>query len=75
MRRGESIEEELKTNTTLHKKLVKLQQIGGLEGLDNVRIKKMAKVCKRYGETISIGADGHIKVSDRKDFETVIQAM
>ena len=69
------IEEELKTNTTLHKKLVKLQQIGGLEELDNVRIKKMAKVCKRYGETINIGAGGHIKVSDRKDFETVIKAM
>lgn len=71
----ESIEEELKTNTTLHKKLVKLQQIGGLDGLDNARIKKMAKVCKRYGETINVGADGHIKVSDRKDFETVIKAM
>ena len=71
----ENIEEELKTNTTLHKKLVKLQQIGGLEGLDNARIKKMAKVCKRYCETINVGADGHIKVNDRKDFETVIKAM
>ena len=71
----ESIEEELKINTTLHKKLVKLQQIGGLEGLDNARIKKMAKVCKRYGEIINVGEDGHIKVRDRKDFETVIKAM
>lgn len=71
----DNIEEELKTNTTLHKKLVKLQQLGGLESLDNVRIKKMAKVCRRYGETIPVGDDGHIKVNDRKDFETVIKAM
>ena len=69
------VEEDLKTNTSLHKKLVKLQQNGGLNGLDGNRIKKMAKVCKRYGESIPIGEDGHIKVSDRKDFETVIKAL
>lgn len=69
------VEEELKTNTTLHKKLVKLQQSGGLEKLDGAHIKKMARVCKRYGDSISVGDDGHIKISDRKDFETVIKAM
>lgn len=71
----DGLEEELKTNTSLHKKLVKLQQNGGLGILDDNQIKKMAKVCKRYGETISVGADGHIKINDRKDFETVIKAM
>ena len=71
----DGLEEELKTNTSLHKKLVKLQQNGGLEKLDDKQIKKMAKVCKRYGETISVGEDGHIKINDRKDFETVIKAM
>lgn len=71
----DSVEEELKTNTSLHKKLVKLQQNGGLEGLNGTRIKKMAKVCKRYGEIIPIGEDGHIKVCDRKDLETVIKAL
>lgn len=71
----DGLEEELKTNTALHKKLVKLQQNGGLGILDDKQIKKMAKVCKRYGETISVGADGHIKINDRKDFETVIKAM
>lgn len=71
----DGLEDELKTNTSLHKKLVKLQQNGGLEILDDKQIKKMAKVCKRYGETISVGADGHIKINDRKDFETVIKAM
>lgn len=71
----DGLEEELKTNISLHKKLVKLQQNGGLEKLDDKQIKKMAKVCKRYGKTISVGADGHIKINDRKDFETVIKAM
>ena len=71
----DGLEEELKTNTSLHKKLVKLQQNGGLGILDDKQIKKMAKVCKRYGETIFVGADGHIKINDRKDFETVIKAM
>lgn len=71
----DAVEEELKTNTSLHKKLVKLQQAGGLESLDTNRIKKMAKVCKRYGEKIIVGTDGHIKITDRKDFETVIKAM
>ena len=71
----DNVEEELKTNTSLHKKLVKLQQNGGLESLDIPRIKKMAKVCKRYGEKINIGSDGHVKIGDRRDFETVIKAM
>ena len=71
----DTVEEELKTNTSLHKKLVKLQQTGGLEKLDAARIKKMKQVCKRYGEIIAVGDDGHIKIADRKDFETVIKAM
>lgn len=71
----DTIEEELNTNTNLHKKLVKLQQNRGHEKLDAARIKKMEKVCKRYGEVIVIGDDGHIKIGDRKDFETVIKAM
>lgn len=69
------VEEELKTNTALHKKLVKLQQTGGLDKLDDAHIKKMARVCKRYGDRIAVGEDGHIKIKDRKDFETVIKAM
>ena len=71
----ENVEDELKSNTTLHKKLVKLQQIGGLKGFDNKRIKKMVKVCKQYGDNIDVGDDGHIKIKDRRDFETVVKAM
>ena len=71
----ENVEEDLKSNTTLHKKLVKLQQIGGLEGLDTKRVKKMVKVCKQYGDNIVVGDDGHIKIKDRQDFETVVKAM
>ena len=71
----ENVEDDLKSNTTLHKKLVKLQQIGGLKGFDNKRIKKMVKVCKQYGDNIDVGDDGHIKIKDRRDFETVIKAM
>lgn len=71
----ENVEDELKSNTTLHKKLVKLQQIDGLKGFDNKRIKKMVKVCKQYGDNIDVGDDGHIKIKDRRDFETVVKAM
>lgn len=71
----ENMEEELKSNTSLHKKLVKLQQVGGLEKLDTARIKKMEKVSKRYGDKINVDVNGHIKITDRKDFEAVIKAM
>ena len=71
----ENMEEELKSNTSLHKKLVKLQQVGGLEKLDATRIKKMENVSKRYGDKINVDANGHIKITDRKDFEAVIKAM
>lgn len=71
----ENMEEELKSNTSLHKKLVKLQQVGGLEKLDVARIKKMEKVSKQYGDKINVDANGHIKITERKDFEAVIKAM
>ena len=71
----ENMEEELKSNTSLHKKLVKLQQVGGLEKLDTTRIKKMENVSKRYGDKINVDANGHIKITDCKDFEAVIKAM
>lgn len=71
----ENMEEELKSNTSLHKNLVKLQQVGGLEKLDTTRIKKMENVSKRYGDKINVDANGHIKITDRKDFEAVIKAM
>lgn len=29
----------------------------------------------KSGKVIAFGADGHIKISDRKDFNTVIKAM
>lgn len=67
--------EELESNASLHKKLVKLQQLGGLQGLDGKRIKKMAQVCKRYGDNISIDSNGHIQIEVLKDFEVVIKAM
>lgn len=71
----ENMEEELKSNTSLHKKLVKLQQVGGLEKLGTTLIKKMKNVSKRYGDKINVDANGHIKITDRKDFEAVIKAM
>lgn len=71
----ENIEEELKSNTILHKKLVKLQQLGGLNGLDENRIKRMVKVCMQYGDSITIGDNGHIVIKNRQDFETVVRAM
>ena len=69
------MEEDLKTNTALHKRLVKLQLNGSLDQLDSAHIKKMAKVCNQYGEKMPIGKDGHINIRDHKDFDIVIKAM
>ena len=71
----EMMDEELKTNTSLHKKLVKIQQKGCLEKLTSEGIAKMARVCKRYGDKINLGENGHINITERKDFEAVIKAM
>ena len=71
----EMMDEELKTNTSLHKKLVKIQQKGGLEKLTSEGIAKMARLCKRYGDKINLGENGHINITERKDFEAVIKAM
>lgn len=71
----EIIDEDLKTNTSLHKKLVKIQQNGGLDKLTSKGIAKMTSVCKRYGDKINLGENGHIMIKESKDFEVVIKAM
>src|SRR5574344_1098341 len=54
----DTIQEELKTNTTIHKKLVKIQRTGGLTGVDTKKIKSMARVARKYGETLHIDTNG-----------------
>lgn len=71
----EKIDEDLKTNTSLHKKLVKIQQKGGLDKLTSKGIAKMTSVCKRYGDKINLGENGHIMIIESNDFEVVIKAM
>lgn len=71
----ETMDEELRTNTSLHKKLVKILQKGGLDKLTGEGIVKMASVCERYGDKINLGENGHINITERKDFEAVIKAM
>lgn len=71
----ENVQEDLNANSVLHKKLVKLKRIGGLEGFDAKKINKMAKTCKKYGETLKIGENGHISISTKQDFELLIKAL
>lgn len=71
----EIIDEELKTNTSLHKKLVKIQQKRGLDKLTSEGIAKMTRVCKRYGDKINLGENGNIKIKESKDFDVVIKAL
>jgi hypothetical protein len=71
----ENVQEELKINSALHKKLVKLKRIGGLENFDAKKINKMVKTCKKYGETLKIGENGHICISTKQDFELLIKAL
>lgn len=64
----------VKDKPGLYKKLIKLNKIGGLDNLDENKVKKMVKVSKKYGATISI-SNGKIDLGDEKSIPNVIKLM
>lgn len=71
----DSIKEELKTNTVLHKKLAKIKQLGSLGSLNKKYILKMKKVCQRYGEQLCVSDSGNIVVKNKGDFDVVLKVL
>lgn len=70
----EHIEEQIKNNPSIHKKLVRISKIGNIDSLDVKTIRKMQSVCKKHGNTLNI-ENGKLKIENEKDIDIVLKML
>jgi hypothetical protein len=70
----EILENEISTNPAIHKKLVRLSKLGNYKSIDAKTIKKMQKVCKKYGDNLKI-KDGKLHIEDVSDIELALKML
>lgn len=66
---------EIEKNPSIHKKLVRLSKIGNYKTLDSKIIKKMQKICKKYGEQLKVNKNGKLLIEDKKDITLTLKVL
>lgn len=57
---------------SLHKKLVKIERIGGYKQLNAASIRQMSKVCKQYGEKLPV-REGKLNMETEQDIDVILK--
>lgn len=70
----EKIDEEIDKNPSIHKKLVRIAKIGSYREITPQIIKKMEKVCKRYGSKLNI-KNGKLVIEEKEDIEVLLKML
>lgn len=70
----EKIDEEIDKNPSIHKKLIRIAKIGSYKEITPQIIKKMEKVCKRYGSKLNI-KNGKLVIEEKKDIEVLLKML
>jgi hypothetical protein len=70
----EKIEEEIENNPAIHKKLVRIAKIGNYREITPQVIKKMEKVCKKYGNKLNIKG-GKLSVEEKEDIDIILKML
>lgn len=70
----EIIGRQIEENPSIHKKLVRLAKIGNYKSLDTKIIKKMEKICKKYGETLKL-KNGKLFIENENDITLALKVL
>ena len=68
----EKLMDLIEKKPSLHKKLVKIERIGGYKQLNVAAIKQMSKVCKQYGENLPM-KDGKLNMETEQDIDVILK--
>ncbi len=71
---GEKLQELIETKPSLHKKLIKVERIGGYKDLTPAKLTSMRRVCKRYGDNLP-NKDGKLVIENEKDVDVILKAL
>lgn len=70
----DKIEEEIESNPAIHKKLVRIAKIGNYREITPIIVKKMEKICKKYGDKLNV-KDGKLAIEERNDIDVVLKML
>jgi hypothetical protein len=70
----DKIREEIEKNPSIHKKLVRIAKIGNYREVTPQVIKRMEKVCKKYGSKLNI-RDGKLAIEEKEDIDTILKML
>lgn len=68
----EKLMDLIEKKPSLHKKLVRIERIGGYKQLNVAAIEQMSKVCKQYGENLPM-KDGKLNMETEQDIDVILK--
>lgn len=71
---GEKLKELIDKKPTIHKKLIKVEKIGGYKNISTKMLNSMKKVCKKYGETLPV-QDYKLSIENEQNIDTILKAL
>ena len=70
----EIINQQIESNPSIHKKLVRLTKIGNYKGIDTKAINKMQRICKKYGNQLNV-KDGKLHIESENDIDLTLKML
>ena len=71
---GEKLKELIEKKPSIHKKLIKVEKLGGYKNLSSKKIKSMQKVLKKYGDTLPL-KDDKLSAESEENIDTILKAL
>ena len=69
---GEKLKELIDKKPSIHKKLIKVEKLGGYKNISPKMLSSMMKVCKKYGETLPIQND-KLSIESEQNIDTILK--
>ena len=71
---GEKLHELIEKKPSIHKKLMKVERIGGYKELTPSKMKSMKRICKKYGDNLTI-KDDKFSIDTEQDIDAILKAL
>lgn len=71
---GEKLHELIEKKPSIHKKLIKVERIGGYKELTPSKMQSMKEICKKYGDNLTIKED-KLSLDTEQDIDVILKAL
>lgn len=69
---GDKLKEMVEIKPSVHKKLIRVERLGGYKEITPKTINRMKSVCKKYGDKLPIQGD-KLSIENEEDIDTILK--